>query len=321
MLLDDALELILSRARVLGRQQVPLAESFGRVCSENNRADRPHPGYDQSTRDGYAVRGRGAAGDGEFRSFVIRGEIQAGYCHRITIEDGEAFRIMTGGLLPAGSDRVVPQEDCQISAAKLLVREPLLGSAVRFISAAGSHYRAGELLVLPGTRLNESHLARLADAGNTKVEVFEQPRVAFFCSGTELVMPDVSLKIGQKYSSNHLLISNLVTKFGGRAGGYGVVADERAAIAQLLQTIRDSDADIVISTGGVGPGKYDLVGDLLSEAGATILYKSLAIRPGRSTLFGLLGDKLYFGLPGPPGAVRILFHELLCPFLKKMQSS
>ena len=99
----------------------------------------------------------------------------------------------------------------------------------------------------------------------------------------------------------------------------GVVTDERTDIKDLLGTIKNSDADIVISTGGVGPGKYDLFGELLPELGARILYRSLHIRPGRSTLFGLLGDKLYFGLPGPPTAVRVLFHELLCPLIKKMQ--
>ena len=319
MLLDEALDLILSRATVLDRQMVPLADGFGRVCSENNCADRPLPGFDQSTRDGYAVCGPGVEGGREYRAFIIKGEIQAGYCHEIMINPGEAYRIMTGGLLPAGSDRVIPQEDCLIADSELLVKESAVASSVRYISAQGSECPAGGQLVLPGTRLNESHLARLADAGNARVEVFEQPRVAFFCSGTELVMPDDVLELGQKYSSNHLLLSHLVPKFGGLASGYGVVADDRAALHQLFSNILDSDADIVISTGGVGPGKYDLVGELLTEAGATILYKSLDIRPGKSTLFGILGGKLYFGLPGPPGAVRILFHELICPLIKKVQ--
>ena len=170
-----------------------------------------------------------------------------------------------------------------------------------------------------GTRLNEYHLALLSAAGNTMVEVYDQPRVAFFCSGSELVMADKMLKNGQKYSSNHLLLESLVTKFGGRAEGFGVVADEPREIGELLQAIKETEADIVVSTGGVGPGKYDLFGELLPEFGAQILYRSLNIRPGRSTLFGLLDDKLYFGLPGPPTAVRLLFLELLCPLLKKMQ--
>lgn len=319
MQLDEALHLILSHTPALGRQVVPLKDSFGRVCSENNRSRQPLPGYDQSTRDGYAICGTGKAAGGDQQAFAIKGEIQAGFCHEVEIEPGEAYRIMTGGLLPVGADRVVAQEDCRVSGSELVVGSLILGGAGRFIRRRGSEHRAQKLLVEPGTRLNEYHLSLLAAAGNSRIEVFKRPKVAFFCSGTELVMSEETLKNGQKYSSNHLLLENLVNKFGGSATGYGVIADDRTAIRQLLATIKNSDADIVISTGGVGPGKYDLFGELLPEAGAQILYRSLQIRPGRSTLFGLLGDKLYFGLPGPPSAVRILFLELLCPLLKKMQ--
>ena len=319
MLLDEALNLILSHSKHASHKKLPLTDCFGRVCCQDNQANLPLPGYDQSTRDGYAVCGPGRSIDGEYQTFSVKGEIQAGLCHEKAIGPGEAYRIMTGGLLPAGTERVVAQEYCQVTGAELVVGHTMLSASGRNIRTRGSEHPAGTKLVDAGIRLNESHLALLAAAGNHMVEVFDQPRVAFFCSGSELVMADEAVKTGQKYSSNHLLLQSLVTKFGGRAEGYGVVADERTAIQELLRAIRDSEADIVISTGGVGPGKYDLFGELLPELGARILYRSLHIRPGRSTLFGLLGDKLYFGLPGPPAAVRVLFHELLCPLLKKMQ--
>ncbi len=319
MLLDEALELILHQAPVLGRQVVPLAHSGGRVCTENNQANHPLPGYDQSTRDGYAVCGPGRTGGPGRQAFALRGEIPAGSVHQIDIEAGEAYRIMTGGLLPVGSERVIAQENCHISGPDLVVEETVLASPGRYLRTRGSERQAGELLVEPGTRLNESHLVLLAAAGNATVEVFNQPKVAFFCSGSELVMAENTLLSGQKYSSNQLLLESLITRFGGRAEGYGIVADERPAISRLLGAIKESDADIVISTGGVGPGKYDLFGELLPKAGARILYRSLQFRPGRSTLFGILDDKLYFGLPGPPTAVRLLFLELICPLLKKMQ--
>ncbi len=319
MLLDEALDLILSHSKVPGRQMMPLADCFGRVCCEDICANHPLPGYDQSTRDGYAVRGPGVAIDGKGLTFVVKGEIQAGLCHEISINSGEAFRIMTGGLLPIGTERVIAQEHCRISGTKLAVDNAMLTGPDLYIRNRGSEFPTGAQLVDAGTRLNESHLALLSAAGNTMVEVYDQPKVAFFCSGSELVMADKMLKNGQKYSSNHLLLESLVTKFGGRAEGFGVVADERREIGELLQTIKESEADIVVSTGGVGPGKYDLFGELLPEFGVQILYRSLNIRPGRSTLFGLLDDKLYFGLPGPPNAVRVLFLELLCPLLRKMQ--
>lgn len=319
MQLDEALDLILGHAPAPGRQMVPLKDSFGRICTENNRSRQPLPGYDQSTRDGYAICGLGEAAEGGGQAFTIEGEIQAGFCQKVEIEPGQAYRIMTGGLLPVGAERVIAQEDCRVSGTELIVDGISLAGPSRFIRRRGCEHLSRELLVEPGTRLNEYHLSLLAAAGNSSVEVYQRPRVAFFCSGSELVMSEGKLENGQKYSSNHLLLENLVNKFGGRAEGYGVIADDRTAIRKLLTSIKRSAADIVISTGGVGPGKYDLFGELLPEEGTQILYRSLQVRPGRSTLFGLLGDKLYFGLPGPPSAVRILFLELLGPLLKKMQ--
>jgi molybdopterin molybdotransferase len=111
----------------------------------------------------------------------------------------------------------------------------------------------------------------------------------------------------------------LIRKCGGRPESYGIVADDPAAIEQIIDEMVKSTADIIVTTGGVGPGKYDLFRQILPHSGVNILYSSLRVRPGKATLFGVIGEKLYFGLPGPPSAVRVLFNELICPPLKKMQ--
>ncbi len=317
MLLDEAINLILDHTDVLDCCPVQLQHGFGRVCG-SNPARLPVPCYDQSTRDGYVICGSGeVAGTAEY-GYRLRGEIPAGLCHEAGLEPGECYRIMTGGLMPRGGDRVITQEVCRLSENTVLVPAAALAAPSRFISAAGSSYQAGERLVAPGTRLNEAHLALFAAAGNWTISVHRRPRVAFLCSGSELVMADGEPENGQKFSSNHLLLASMVRKYGGKPAGYGVVPDESRAIGRLLDEIIDSDADIVISTGGVGPGKYDLLSQALSVSGAEIIYRSLQVRPGKSTLFGLIGSKPYFGLPGPPSAVRILFHELIGPSLKKM---
>lgn len=318
MLLDEAINLILDNTDVLGCRSVQLQHAFSRVCG-SNPARLPVPCYDQSTRDGYVICGSGEpAGAGEY-GYRLRGEIPAGLCHAIGLEPGECYRIMTGGLVPRGSDRVITQEACRLSGNYVLVPAAALEAPPRFISAAGSTYQAGEQLVAPGTRLDEAHLALFAAAGNWTVSAYRRPRVAFLCSGSELVMADGEPESGQKFSSNHLLLGNLIRRYGSRPVGYGIVPDDAQAIGRLLDEIIGSDADIIISTGGIGPGKYDLFDDVLTAAGAHILYRSLQVRPGKSTLFGLIGNKRYFGLPGPPSAVRILFHELIGPSLKKMQ--
>lgn len=318
MLLDEAINLIIDHTNILGCRPVQLQDGFGRV-SGSNPARLPVPCYDQSTRDGYALCGIGElTGSGEY-SYRLKGEIPAGLCHDLGIEPGESYRIMTGGLVPRGTDRVITQEECCLSGNNVLIPDAPLNAVQRFIREIGSEHQAGEQLVAPGSRLNEEHLALLAAAGNWTISVHRRPRVAFFCSGSELVMADGEPENGQKFSSNHLLLDNMIRKFGGVPIGYGVVADNPRAIGRVLDKIIGSDADIMISTGGVGPGKYDLFSDIIPASGAKILYRSLQVRPGRSTLFGVLGSKRYFGLPGPPSAVRILFNELVGPSLKKMQ--
>ena len=319
MLLEQALELIVDTAPVNDVEDVDLDSCWGRVCSGNNPAVLPVPCYDQSTRDGYVIRAghqRSNTGD---PVFGIRGEIPAGPTGDMRIEPGEAYRIMTGGLVPELADRVIPQERCRVAGDKVIIDRHLLLAPNRFIRRRGSDIAAGDQLVEAGTRLNEVHAARFASSGNRSLKVYRKPRVAFVCSGSELVIGGDFLQPGQKFSSNHYLLKFLIMRHGGIAIDYGLVEDNTDAVESTLKSIIASDADMIISTGGVGPGKYDLFCDILPGLGARILYRSLQVRPGRSTLFAAIGNKLYFGLPGPPSAVHILFHECICPALRKMQ--
>ncbi len=318
MLLDEAVNLILDKTPVGGCETVQLGDGYGRV-SGSNPARLPIPCYDQSTRDGYAVCGSGRSGGSGEQIFSIKGEIPAGLRHDFILDPGQAYRIMTGGLMPRNCDRVVLQEECRIEAEKLLVPNRTLLAMHRYIRKTGSDYRAGEELAVAGTRLNENHLGLLADAGNWAISVYRRPRVAYCCSGSELVNAAGAVENGRKYSSNHILVDNLIRKRGGQSASYGIVADDAAAVEKIITEMVGSDADIIVTTGGVGPGKYDLFRQILPAAGVNILYRSLRVRPGKATLFGVVGEKLYFGLPGPPSAVRILFNELICPPLNKMQ--
>ncbi len=318
MLLDDAVDLILDKTPVLGCETVQLGDGYGRV-SGINPARLPIPCYEQSTRDGYALCGSGRSTNTDELAFSLEGEIAAGLCHDFAIEPGQAYRIMTGGLVPRNCDRVVLQEECRVAGNELLVPKLTLLAEHRYIRKTGSDYRAGEELATAGGRLNENHLGLLADAGNWTITVHCRPRVAYSCSGSELVIAEAAVENGRKYSSNHLVLDNLIRKCGGRPESYGIVADDPAAVEQIIDEMVNSAADIIVTTGGVGPGKYDLFRQILPTSGVKILYSSLRVRPGKATLFGVIGDKLYFGLPGPPSAVRVLFNELIRPPLKKMQ--
>lgn len=318
MLLDDAVGLILEKTSVLGCETVELCDAYGRV-SGTNPAMLPIPCYDQSTRDGYALCGSGSGAGSDGQRFLIKGEIAAGLCHDLAVEPGEAYRIMTGGLVPRNCDRVVLQEDCRVAGEELLLSNQTLLAGHRYIRKTGSDYRAGEEVAAAGVRLSENHLGLLADAGNWSITVHRRPRVAYCCSGSELVIAGGAVESGRKYSSNHIVLDNLIRKHGGCPESYGIVADDPAAIEEIIGEMVNSTADIIVTTGGVGPGKYDLFKQILPTSGVNILYHSLRVRPGKSTLFGVAGEKLYFGLPGPPSAVRALFNELIRPPLEKLQ--
>lgn len=319
MTFDQAQALILQNSKLAGCRQVQLERCLGRISGPGNRARLAVPCYDQSTRDGFVLRGKGRPGSAGRMGFVLCGEIPAGPSEQFEMKPDQAFRIMTGGYVPRGAERVVPQEVCVESAHEVLVPAGILSDRLCHIRRIGSEQRQHETLVAAGTQLSEFHLARLAAAGNRAVDVSRRPRVAFFCSGSELVMADQNLGNGQKVSSNHYLLKSLIKRYGGVAKDYGIVADNRNDIAALLRKMQQASVDMIISTGGVGPGKYDLLAEVLPEVGAKLLYRALLVRPGGSTLFGLIGKTLYFGLPGPPSAVSILFHELIGPALTRMQ--
>lgn len=319
MSFDHALGLILENTAPRGCRQVRLERCLGRISCPGNLARLAVPCYDQSTRDGFVLRGKGRPASNGKNGFVLGREIPAGPSEQFELGPDEACRIMTGAYVPQGAERVVPQEVCVLSGREVLVPVEVFSNRRCYIRRTGSEQRQQAALVAPGTALGEFHLARLAAAGNELVDVYRRPRVAFFCSGSELVMADQRVGNGQKVSSNHYLLKSLIDSYGGVSKDYGIVADQRKDIAALMKRVQQDSVDMIISTGGVGPGKYDLLAGALPDVGAKVLYRSLLVSPGRSTLFGLIGKTLYFGLPGPPAAVSILFHELIGPALDKMR--
>ncbi len=299
---------------------LPLHRVLGRVSSSDLKALVPAPGYDQSTRDGYVI---GSEGDcrGDETWFPIEGEIAAGCTKLESIPSGCAYRIMTGAMIPQGGKRVIPQEECCEQDGWVGVKSSMLRQGPDYIRKMGCNISPGQLLVSKGKILAVDELALLAGAGYEEVPVFEKPNVTFFCSGSELVSHSSKLKKGKKVSTNRYLLENLVSSFGGIAQYLGVVEDRVDTLERLLGGLNQKTTDILISTGGLGGSKYDLLKEAFCKVGGELIYDSLDVRPGKATLFGKLGRVLYFGLPGPPPAVRTLFHEIVCPALLAMQGA
>jgi molybdopterin molybdotransferase len=317
--LQQALQTIKETLHRLPDETVDLGEALNRIAYTDIAAERPLPAFAESTRDGYVIALAGRQG-GAGR-FKIVDEIAAGRVHRIArLAAGTAIRIMTGGRLPEGSERVVPYEQCAEQDGEVRIAEHLLQGPQSYIRGVGSEIARGQRLVGHGVKLRAEHLELLASCGILTVAVSARPAVGYFCTGSELKLSTVGLKNGQKVSSNSFLLSGLVSLFGGTPKDLGIVGDTSLELQDVFAWARGLDLDVIISTGGMGPGKYDLVEKAFVDAGGgTILFNSLAVRPGKAVLFGRLGETLFFGLPGPPYAVRTLMHELVGPALLAMQ--
>ncbi len=317
--LAAAQKIIAAQIRPTEGESVALEDALLRLPVKSLRAVKPQPGYDQSTRDGFVISGDGSIHTGGSCNYRIEGEIRAGTTDKRPLSPGTAYRIMTGGLIPACGLRVIPQEDCHERDGILSVPDAVLHRRETFIRRRGSELAIGKVVVSAGTPILPDHLVLLAATGHSQVLVHRRPWVAFFCTGSELVASPLEEADGLKVSGNRYLLHGLIRLSGGTPRYLGTVADTRGDLAMALGRIDRDATDVIITTGGMGPGRYDLLEEAFVRAGGKIIYRSLHVRPGKATLFGTLGNALFFGLPGPPPAVGVLFNELVAPALFLVQ--
>lgn len=318
--LAGAQKIIASQVRQLEAEQIPLRHAAGRIPTETVRAPLPVPAFSLSTRDGFAVTGADLpATAGVAVTLTIPGEVAAGCTEVPALKRRHAISIMTGGVIPPGATQVVPFEQCAQRQGSVTIFSPSAPGA--FIRQKGSAAGKGQPVLRPGQVMQPEHLPLLAAMGITELAVHRRPRVAFFCSGSELLELSATPGCGQIISGNRFLLAALITESGGLPIDMGIVADDTGRIQSLLQEspAGANTADMIVTTGGMGPGKYDLITEALEGIGVTIFYRRLSVRPGGATLFGTLHGKPIFALPGPPPAVFPLFHELVRPAIRKMQ--
>ena len=252
-------------------------------------------------------------------SFQIIDEIPAGKPSGNILIPGTACRIMTGGCVPEGGNRVVPFENCVERGRAVIVAEDSLQLKATYIRKTGSEIAQGERVVSGGVALQAGHLALLASCGVHAVSVVARPTVGYLCTGSELISGIDELEIGQKFSSNSFLLKGLLASVGACPKNLGIIEDNGQELLDFFTKVKASELDAMITTGGMGPGRYDLVEKAFVSAGGKVVFNALSMRPGKSLLFGTLGKTLFFGLPGPPHAVRTLLNELVGPPLLAMQ--
>lgn len=318
--LAQAVKRVRGRVGLTAIRKLPLASSCGRISAADVKALCSSPAFRRSLYDGYAI-GRSLPESKTSRlHYRLAGTIAAGESRRRRLQRGEAWRVMTGAPVPQGAWKVIPQESCSSEGTMVVIAASIVTDGPPRIQPKGDDIRKGRRLLARGWRITPQHMLRLAEAGLEEVEVFSKPRVAVFCTGSELVGGPDRQTAGKTISSNRYLLTGLLQQSNCEVVDLGIVGDSLEALEEQLVRAEETGADAVISTGGLGPGKYDLVIEAFCRHGAEPLFSSLRLRPGKAALAGMLGSSLYFGLPGPPAAVQPLYHALVLPALRAMQA-
>jgi len=294
----EVLERVAARAARPAVVTVPLDEACGRVLAEPVPADRDYPPEPRSMRDGFALQA--ASTPGELR---VLGEVRAGEPCHFRVGAGEAVEIMTGATVPEGADAVVMIEHVSVADGRLRVPQPAEPGAN--ISPRGSSLRAGACAVDAGTRLTPASAALLASVGAAQVPVYARPRVAILPTGDELVDIRQRPEPWQIRNSNsHALAAQVL-----RAGGEPVVLPPvRDRLEDTVEALEEAlKQDLVLLSGGVSAGKYDLVEQALERFGAVFYFDRVLIQPGQPCVFGRAGETFFFGLPGNPASTFVCF--------------
>ena len=315
---EDAQKSILDMIRPMGRERAGLLNSLGRVLAEDVHSSRAIPPWNNSAMDGYALRAEDVAGASRETPKTLRviEEIQAGVVATRTLGPGEAIKIMTGAPIPDGADAVVLVEETErISEDEvhifLSVRE---GEAVRL---AGEDVKPGETVLAQGARLGPASLGMLANIGRPSVYVYQKPRVAILATGEELVDLGDAPGVGQIFNSNSYALAAQVLEAGGEPLLLGIARDNAE---DLQRHIEDGlAADLMITSGGVSVGDFDLVKSTLGGLGNDMRFWRVRMKPGKPMAFGVLNDKPVFGLPGNPVSTMVSFELFVRPSLLKMQ--
>ena len=304
----DALHVDKARAAILAciapvpqAESVPVREALGRVLAQQIVPSINVPAHDNSAMDGYAVRFSDLAKPLKEIGTALAGKPFAG-----KVGAGECVRIMTGAVMPAGTDTVVIQEIVKKEGRQIVV--PPGQKRAQNVRYAGEDLKVGIPVLNPGKMLRPAELGLIASLGIGEVKLKRRLRVALFATGDELASIGAPLKDGEVYDSNRYTVHGMLSRLGVEIIDMGVVRDDPAKLEAAFR--KAASADAIITTGGVSVGEADFIKQMMAELGEVLFWK-IAMRPGRPMAFGRIGDSYLFGLPGNPVAVMVTFYALV----------
>ncbi|MBP2636325.1 MAG: moeA 3 [Firmicutes bacterium] len=315
--LEEAQTMLLDLVGPVKECRVPLDQAGGKVLCQDIWSDIDLPPFDKSPLDGYALRAKDtvAANLTQPTNLEVIEEVRAGYTACKEVAPGTAIKVLTGAPIPTGADVVIKFEDVDRDGNKLKVFSPL--KAGSNIIRAGEDVNQGEIIAKRGTMLNPPLVGLLASIGVDLVPVFGKVKVAILSTGDELLDPSEKLSSGKIYNSNLHSISAYCSRLGTEPIPMGIAPDEEAAIVECISRAF-VDADLVITTGGVSVGDFDIVPMAINKVGAEVLFWKLDMKPGSPLIAGRLNNKIVIGLSGNPAAALITFELVVVPLIKKM---
>ena len=294
--------------------RVPIEDALWQIVAEDIRADFAMPPFDKSPFDGFTFRAEDVPG-----TLKVQGEAAAGCLDLKPLLPGTAMRIFTGAPIPEGADVVVKYEDTEFDGDCVTVRKEMRPDTN--VIHTGEDYPAGVLLVQAGTRLSAAEIGVLASQGLDQIPVFRRPKVLFLSTGTELSEPGEPRRQYGIYNSSYYSLSAYLRSMNFEVVRGGVVDDDRALIVKKIREGIESDADLVITTGGASVGDYDFAVRAAEDLGMEILFWKVNMKPGGALMVARSGRKSYIALSGNPAAAMMSLLTVVQPYLRKLSGA
>jgi molybdopterin molybdotransferase len=311
---DEALSRVLALGNPVNIETLPLLDAAGRWAAETVIALRTQPARDISAMDGYAVRHAELPGP-----WQVIGESAAGAPFAGRIASGQATRIFTGAALPDGSDSVIIQEDVARHGDTLTLTVDGSASIGTHVRAAGSDFAEGQTLIEAGKRLTPARIGLAATSGHASLAVRRCIRIAIISTGDELVPIGSNPGLDRLPASNAIMLATMLGSMPVEITDFGIVCDDRIALTAAFDRTRHHD--VIVTTGGASVGDHDLVQPALIDAGATIDFWKIAMRPGKPLMAGRLGKAVVVGLPGNPVSAFVTATLFLKPLIAHLSGA
>lgn len=314
---DEAVQLMATHLPILGDEQRPLHECLHRILSEDVCSHLSHPSFDVSMMDGYAL---------SFRKempahLLVKGDVPAGTKWKGDIKKNECVRIYTGGVMPQGTDCVIPLEDAHETDGKVnLSPQGDYWRPFCFVRKKELDFGKGACLLRKGQRLNERHIALAAAMGHSSLRVRLMPKISFFATGDELILPSEVSSLNESQSkvvaSSLYGLAAFITSHGGQAHSHGIVRDEQKQVRAALQKIIKQKTDMIVTMGGISKGAFDPLAFIAEQEGYVL--RGVQMRPGKPTTFMMMDDIPILCLAGNPVSTMVGAVVFLLPMMRHM---